>query len=54
MTAIDDVSFSDAWEARVPGHFGEVPVHCIGRETFIRNKQASGRPQDLADIDALR
>lgn len=54
MTAIDGVSFSDAWEGREPGRFGKVPVHYIGRETFIRNKQASGRPQDLADIDALR
>ena len=54
MTAIDGVSFSDAWEDREPGHFGEVPVHYMGRETFVRNKQAAGRPQDLADIDALR
>ena len=54
MTAIDGVSFSDAWEGREPGRFGKVPVHYIGRETFIRNQQASGRPQDLADIDALR
>lgn len=54
MTAIDGVSFSDAWAARETGRFGEVPVHYIGRDTFIRNKQASGRPQDLADIAALR
>lgn len=31
-----------------------VPAHYIGGQTFIRNKQAAGRPQDLADIDALR
>jgi hypothetical protein len=24
-----------------------------GRETFLRNKRAAGRPKDLADIDAL-
>ena len=25
----------------------------LGRETFLRNKRAAGRPKDLADIDAL-
>ena len=25
----------------------------LGRETFLRNKRAAARPQDLADIDAL-
>jgi hypothetical protein len=25
----------------------------LGRNTFLRNKRASGRPKDLADIDAL-
>jgi hypothetical protein len=25
----------------------------LGREAFIRNKRAAGRPKDLADIDAL-
>ena len=29
------------------------PVFYIGRAESIRNKRASGRPQDLADVDAL-
>jgi hypothetical protein len=28
-------------------------VAFIGREAFLRNKRAAGRPKDLADIDAL-
>jgi hypothetical protein len=28
-------------------------VSVIGREDFIRNKRATGRPRDLADIEAL-
>jgi hypothetical protein len=35
------------------GHFGSQPVFYVGRAEFLRNKQAAGRPQDLADIDAL-
>lgn len=32
---------------------GGQPVFYLGREAFIKNKRASGRSQDLADIDAL-
>jgi hypothetical protein len=54
MTAIDGVSFDDAWAGRVSGTFGQQPVAYLGRSEFLRNKQAAGRPQDLADIDAIR
>jgi len=30
-----------------------VPVAFLGREAFIRNKRASGRPKDLEDLRAL-
>jgi hypothetical protein len=32
---------------------GELDVDCLGREMFIRNERAVGRPKDLADIDGL-
>jgi hypothetical protein len=53
MTAIDGVSFIDAWTGRVSGHFGAVPVFYIGKAELVRNKRATGRAQDLADIDAI-
>lgn len=53
LTVIDGVTFAEAWQHRVAGHFGGEPVFYLGREEFIRNKRAVGRPQDLADIDAL-
>jgi hypothetical protein len=53
MTAIDGVSFEEAWEGRVTGTFGRVPVAFLGRAQFLKNKRAAGRPQDLADIDAI-
>jgi hypothetical protein len=33
--------------------FGDVQVDFIGLKSFIRNKRATGRPRDLADIDGL-
>ena len=32
---------------------GDVEVFFIGREAMIKNKRASGRTKDLADIEAL-
>lgn len=53
ITAIDGVTFAEAWTGRVEGHFGAQPVSYLGRQELLRNKRAAGRPQDLADIDAL-
>jgi hypothetical protein len=53
MTAIDGVSFADAWAGRASGRFGAVPVFYIGKAELVRNKRATGRAQDLADVEAL-
>jgi Nucleotidyl transferase of unknown function (DUF2204) len=53
MTAIDGVSFAEAWTGRVSGLFGAVPVFYIGKAELVRNKRATGRAQDLADVEAL-
>jgi hypothetical protein len=53
MTSISGVTFEGAWTGRLKGLLFDVPVSFLGREAFIRNKQASGRPKDLADIRAL-
>ena len=54
MSQIDGVSWADVWESRELGPFGSREVPFIGREAFLRNKRAAGRPKDLADIEALR
>lgn len=54
MTSIDGLTFDDAWRSRVEGSFGGVPVSFIGKDDLIRNKAASGRAQDLADLELLR
>lgn len=54
LTSIKKVSFSEAWEHRVEGHFGREPIFYLGLEDLLRNKEAVGRPQDLADVATLK
>jgi len=35
------------------GRCGRHQVAFLGRDAFLRNKRAVGRPKDLADIDTL-
>jgi len=53
LTTIDGVSFEDAWAGRVSGLYGAQPVFYLGLEELRRNKRASGRAQDLADLESL-
>lgn len=53
ITTIDGVSFEDAWSRRVESHYGNQPVHFISKDDLIANKRASGRKQDLLDLDSL-
>lgn len=53
VCAIDGVNWKETWAARFPGSFGGTEVFFIGRTELVRNKRASGRPQDRVDADAL-
>lgn len=53
ITSISGVSWEEAWDTREAGVIAGVPVHFIGRGSYITNKRAAGRPKDLADIVAL-
>lgn len=53
MTFISGVSFEEAWTSRELGELGGVTLPFISREMLKRNKAASGRKQDLADLDEL-
>ncbi|HEY0797856.1 MAG TPA: nucleotidyl transferase AbiEii/AbiGii toxin family protein [Candidatus Baltobacteraceae bacterium] len=54
LTDIDGISFEEAWLHRIDAIYGDVPVSVISREDLIKNKLASGRTQDLADVERLR
>lgn len=53
LTGVSGVQFDDAWPRRVALDVEGAAVAVIGREDFIRNKRATGRPKDLADIESL-
>jgi hypothetical protein len=53
LTGVSGLSFEEAWPRRTTVRIGQVSVAVIGREDLIRNKRATGRPQDLVDADRL-
>jgi hypothetical protein len=53
ITAIDGVSFTDAWPDRFHTSFGGVPVNVISRHHLITNKKTVARLQDIADVAQL-
>jgi len=54
LTSISGVEFADAWSSRVQAELDSLPVSFLGWQSLIDNKQASGRPKDLADVAKLR
>lgn len=54
MMSLDGVEFPTAWENRKSDSFRGVPVNYLGKDDLIRNKELSGRYQDLADIQNIR
>jgi aminoglycoside-2''-adenylyltransferase len=53
ITSISGVGWEEAKAGKVTGTCGEVPVSFLGREQFVKNKKATGRSKDLADLEAL-
>jgi hypothetical protein len=54
MMSIPGVEFETAWKNRELLLLDGVTVPFISRADLIRNKEASGRPQDLLDAENLR
>ena len=53
MTTISGVTFNECWPGRVESKWDGVPVAIIGLECLRKNKRASGRLKDLADLEQL-
>jgi hypothetical protein len=54
LMGIPGLEFDNAWARRVDVKFDDLNVIFISREDLITAKLASGRPQDLLDVKALR
>ena len=53
ITTVDGVVFKDCYASRVETEIEEVQVPFIDLQSLKRNKQATGRYQDLADLENL-
>jgi hypothetical protein len=54
INVISGVSFKTAWKNRATGVYGKTKVLYISKPDLLKNKKASGRPQDLADLAELK
>jgi predicted nucleotidyltransferase len=53
LRSLSGVSFEQAWPRRLTVDIGGVSVPVIGKLDLIKNKQATGRPQDRRDVRTL-
>jgi hypothetical protein len=53
LMGIPGLEFEKAWQQHVEVDFDGLSVKFISREDLITSKKASGRPQDLIDVDLL-
>ncbi len=53
LMGIPGLEFEAAWQKRQKVDFDDLPVLFISRKDLIKAKLASGRPQDLIDVEAL-
>lgn len=53
LTTISGVTFDECWPGRVEEEWDGVPVTIIGLACLRKNKRASGRLKDLADLEQL-
>lgn len=53
LSGVTGLVFDDAWKNRIEIAVGDLTVPVIGRDDFVTNKRASGRPKDLSDLTLL-
>ena len=53
LTFLSGVEFQEAWITRVQGEIAGLSVPIISKELLKKNKAASGRSQDIADLEYL-
>ena len=54
LTSLSGISFDEALVDKREELLDGRSIPFIGRDAFIKNKLATGRPQDLADVDRLK
>jgi len=54
LSGVSGLTFEEAWISRITATMGDVAVAVIGFDALLKNKLASGRPRDLADVAWLK
>ena len=54
ITQLEEMDFADCWNRRKTGQIGELAVEYISALDLMENKERTGRPHDLADLEHLR
>lgn len=54
LTEISGIPFDEVWASRETADLQGRAVAFIGRQAFLKNKEATGRLRDLADAERLR
>jgi len=54
IPGISGVNFIEAFETKVKHKFGKTFANFLSKEMLIKNKKATGRKKDLADLEALK
>jgi hypothetical protein len=54
LTGIKALAFDECYAAKIQAEIDGVQINFIDIDNLKKNKQASGRPQDLADIENLK
>lgn len=53
LTGLSGLDFDDAFRRSIDAHIDGMPVRVPSLDDLIRNKRASGRTKDMADLEAL-
>jgi ABC-type bacteriocin/lantibiotic exporter with double-glycine peptidase domain len=53
LTGQSGLGWEEAWKSRQPIELDGLKLEVIGRDALISNKRATGRTQDLADVERL-
>ena len=53
LTSIANVQFEEAWVGRKLTHVSGIDFPVLGRTMLVKNKSATGRAKDLADVEWL-
>lgn len=53
LTSISGVPTTEAFATKIAAELDGIPLYILSKEALIRNKRATARPQDLADLSLL-